>query len=251
LLLTANEAAELAANILAARYPEALAGFAAGSFVRGGATAASDLDLVVLFAELPNAFRESFVFEGVPVDAFVHDPETVRAFVQRDIDSGKPAMLTMLTEARLVGPDPAAARALQAEAADILAKGPPRLDESELDWWRYLITSRVEDLEDPRPWPELVATGAWLHAVLADFIPRANGRWAGTGKWAPRAVAAVDPSAALALNAAFEAMFERRDVGAVVGFAEATLAPFGGRLFDGFTLQAKPEERVKAAARNP
>jgi hypothetical protein len=244
-VLTANEATELAAQVLEARYPQAAAGFAAGSFVRGGATAASDLDLVVLFPELPNAFRESFIFQGVPVDAFVHDPETLRAFMQQDVDPGKPSMLTMLTEARLVGPDANAAQALQAEAADIYAKGPPGLDEVEMGRWRYLISSRVEDLEDPRPWPEMVATGAWLHAVLADFILRARGRWAGTGIWVPRELAAFDPAVEAALSAAFEAFFERREVGQVIAFTDETLAPFGGRLFDGFALQAKPEERVR------
>jgi len=246
-VLTANEAVQLAARVLEVRYPQAAAGFAAGSFVRGGATAASDLDLVVLFAELPNAWRESFVFEGVPVDGFVHDPETLRAFMQLDVDAGKPAMLTMLTEARLVGPDTSAAKALQAEAAAIYAKGPPHFDEQEMGRWRYLISSRVEDLEDPRPWPEVVATGAWLHAVLADFILRANGRWAGTGKWVPRALAAFDPAVEAALGDAFEAFFVKRDVAPVIAFAEETLAPFGGRLFDGFALKAKPEERVKSA----
>jgi hypothetical protein len=244
-VLTANEATELAARVLQARYPQAAAGFAAGSFVRGGATAASDLDLVVLFAELPNAFRESFIFEGVPVDAFVHDPETLRAIIELDIDSGKPAMLTMLTEARLVGPDTNAAQALQAEAGAIYAKGPPALDEVELGRWRYLMSSRVEDLEDPRPWPEMVATAAWLHLSLSDFVLRARGRWAGTGKWAPRALADFDPAIEAALTAAFEAFFERREVAPLIAFTDATLAPFGGRLFDGFALQAKPEERVR------
>jgi hypothetical protein len=245
-ILTADDAVRLAERVLAQRYPNADAGFAAGSLVRGGATATSDLDLVVLFDALPNAYRESFVFEGLPVDAFVHDPETLRAFFGKDIEAGKSAMLTMTVEGRIVGPRPKPAAAMKAEAGAILASGPPPFDQSALDLYRYGITSRLEDLQDRRPWPEVLATGAWLHMALADFILRANGRWAATAKWVPRALAAFDPALAAAFDAAFADLFERRDPGRLFGFAEQALAPFGGRLFDGYHAEARAEERVSS-----
>jgi predicted nucleotidyltransferase len=245
-ILTADGAERLAERVLTERYPLADAALAAGSLVRGGATATSDLDLVVLFNQLPNAHRESFVFEGTPVDAFVHDPETLRAFFGKDIEAGKSAMLTMAIEGRIVGPRREPAEAMKAEAQAILASGPPPFDEATLDLFRYGITSRIEDLQDPRPWPEVVATGAWLHLALADFILRANGRWAATGKWVPRALAAFDPTLAAAFDAAFEDLLERRDAGPLISFAEHALAPFGGRLFDGYRAEAKAEERTAA-----
>src|SRR5579864_2219142 len=110
-ILSTAEAVQLAVRILRARYPQADAGLAAGSLVRGNAVAGSDLDLVVLFAQLPNARRESFVLESVPVDAFVHDPATLRLYFRKDVDAGRPAMLTMTREGVIVGPRPAAAEA--------------------------------------------------------------------------------------------------------------------------------------------
>ncbi len=59
------------------RYADAAAVFAAGSIVRGEGTAFSDLDLVVVYPRLPCAYRKSFRCEGYPVEAFVHDPETL------------------------------------------------------------------------------------------------------------------------------------------------------------------------------
>ena len=250
-ILTAADAERLAERVLTERYPIADAGFAAGSFVRGGATATSDLDLIVLFNVAPNAYRESFVFEGTPVDAFVHDPETLRAFFRKDVDAGKWAMLTMAIEGRIVGPRPGSAKAMKAEAQATLATGPPSLDQGALDLFRYLITSRLEDLQDPRPWPEVLATGAWLHPVLADFILRANGRWAATAKWIPRALTVFDPALAAAFDAAFADLFERRDTGPLISFAEQTLAPFGGRLFDGYRADAKVEERITSQPSSP
>jgi hypothetical protein len=113
-------------RVLTQRYSNADAGFAAGSLVRGDATETSDLDLVVLFSRLPNAYRESFVFDGTPVDASVHDPETLRAFFGKDIDAGKSGMLTMVVEGRIVGSrlEPAERMKAEAEAEAILARGP-------------------------------------------------------------------------------------------------------------------------------
>ena len=47
-------------EIRAAKFPNAKVIFLAGSIVRGVGTPDSDLDLVVVFEHLPNAYRESF-----------------------------------------------------------------------------------------------------------------------------------------------------------------------------------------------
>lgn len=71
--------------ICAQRYPDAAAAFAAGSLMRGEGTRYSDLDLVVVYSALPAAYRESFRLQGLPVEAFVHDPETLEyCFVEMD-----------------------------------------------------------------------------------------------------------------------------------------------------------------------
>lgn len=242
--MTADEAISIAVRVVAARYAEADAGFVAGSIVRGEATALSDLDIVILFAALPNAWRESFVFDDVPIDAFVHDPGTLRAFLRKDLEAGKPAMLTMVTEGRVIGPRPHAALPLKDEAETILAKGPPPFDQQRLDQFRYGISSRIDDLRDARPWPQALATGAWLHMALADFILGANGRWGATAKWIPRTLAACDPQVEADFTRAFEAFFERRDAYPLIAFAEQMLAPFGGFLYDGYRAEAPASDRI-------
>ena len=62
------------------RYADAEVIFLAGSLIRGEGTPTSDLDLVIVFSQLPNAYRESFCFDSWPVEAFVRDPETLRYF---------------------------------------------------------------------------------------------------------------------------------------------------------------------------
>ena len=73
-----DKPAAIATKIQKDRYPNSDIIFLAGSVARGEGTATSDLDLVVVFQQLPAAYRESFQFEGWPVEAFVHDPETLR-----------------------------------------------------------------------------------------------------------------------------------------------------------------------------
>ena len=70
----------VARTLLARRYPSAAVSFLAGSVIRGEHTATSDLDIVVVFDELPNAYRESLICDEWPVEVFVHDAETLRYF---------------------------------------------------------------------------------------------------------------------------------------------------------------------------
>ena len=74
-----NDLSELVKEIYETRYPQSQLIFFAGSIVRGEGTSASDLDLVVVFDQLPNAYRESFIYKDWPVEAFVHDPQTLDA----------------------------------------------------------------------------------------------------------------------------------------------------------------------------
>ena len=81
------------------RYAHAEITFLAGSLVRGEGTSTSDLDLVVVFKTLPEAYRESFRFGHWPVEAFVHDPQTLAYFFHKvDKPSGVPSLPTMVSE---------------------------------------------------------------------------------------------------------------------------------------------------------
>jgi len=97
---------KVAKEIFSTRYPDARVVFLAGSIIRGEETPHSDLDLVVIFDKLPNAYRESFHLWGFPVEAFVHDPETLNYFMlELDRPAGIPSLAQMVLEGIEV-PDP-------------------------------------------------------------------------------------------------------------------------------------------------
>src|ERR1044071_8447553 len=89
---------EAARGIWRERYAGARVVFLAGSVMRGDATPSSDLDIVVVFEELPGAYRESFTSGGWPVEAFVNDVETLRHFFEVGRKRGLPSLLRMVIE---------------------------------------------------------------------------------------------------------------------------------------------------------
>jgi predicted nucleotidyltransferase len=119
---------KIANSIRNQRYADALVLFAAGSFVRGEATAFSDLDLVVVYESLSNAYRESFRFEGFPVEAFVHDSQTLHYFfVEVDRPSGVPSLPQMVKEGIEIPDSSAFSRSLKGLATSVIEMGPPAL----------------------------------------------------------------------------------------------------------------------------
>jgi predicted nucleotidyltransferase len=245
-MLTLEAAETMAGQVLAARYPDADAVLLTGSYARGEATPGSDLDLIVLYPQLPRARREAFRFEAMPVEVFVHDPETLAWALQADIDAGKPGMHSMVADGRILGPRPAAAERLQARARAGLAAGPPPFEPEQIELYRYHITGHLDDLRDERDPAEVVSIGAWLYLSLADLMLRGRGRWAGTAKWIPRYLKALDPALERRFTAAFEALFARADRAPLIALAEAELAPHGGPLFDGYESHADASARLAA-----
>lgn len=238
---------EAARGIFAGRYAGARALFLAGSVMRGEATATSDLDIVVVYEGLPRARRESFVFEGWPVEAFVHDPETLGHFVEGDRQRGIPALLRMVLEGVEV-PEPSEfSQALKRRASEIYDEGPERWDEEKLLLMRYRLTDWVDDIREPRAPEELVGSGAYLYQDVADFFLRSRGLWAAHSKTIPRRLREVDAAFAEEFRAAFEALFAEKRQAPVIALVERMLAPHGGLVFDGFARDARPDERVRSS----
>lgn len=229
----------VATRLVADRYPEAGCAFAAGSLVRGDGSKYSDIDLVVVFDRLEAAYRESFYYENYPVEAFVHDAETLAYFFSEvDRPSGVPSLPRMVAEGLFLSGDSELASKLKAQAGEILDAGPVPLTEEQLAQFRYWITDRVDDLRDSRSYGEMLATGSDIYPMLADFYLRSGNRWSAKGKAIPRELEATSPQYAARFQAAFEELLKHGDPGSVIELAEETLAPFGGLLFADYKLVA-------------
>jgi hypothetical protein len=240
-----DRALDVARRVVATRFGEADFAFAAGSIMRGAGTVASDIDMVVVFPRLDRAWRESFEAETFPVEAFVHDPETLRYFMDRDVRTGCPVMVSMVASGELMGRAPAAGQRLQAEARAILARGPMPLSGEDYDMLRYQISDLVDDLHGRRRPDEVFAIAVALHQKLGDLILLGRGAWTGRGKWLPRLLKALDPEIAEKFVRAFRRAADG-DAGPLLALAESELARHGGRYFAGFRRDAPLEARTPA-----
>ena len=235
---------KVATEILESKYPDARVLFLAGSIVRGQGTPHSDLDLVVIFDKLPNAYRESFHFQGFPVEAFVHDPETLNYFLfELDRPSGIPSLAQMILEG-IELPEPSeVSQSLKQLAASVMEAGPPVLSDEEVLKLRYNLTGLADDVRQPRSGDELLASGAELYQALADYYFRSNNRWSAKGKAIPRILKLTDVDLCSRFCSSFDELFSHGQSGKVIALVEELLETSGGFLFDGHRLEAPLDHR--------
>jgi predicted nucleotidyltransferase len=238
---------EAARGIWRERYGGARAIFLAGSVMRGEATRTSDLDIVVVFEELADAYREAFTFEGWPVEAFVNDVGSLRYFYERERKRGVPSLMRMVIEGLEVPEASGFSEGLKREASAAYEAGPLPFDAEELQLRRYRLTDWADDIRFPRSDEELVASGAWLYQDASDFFFRSRGLWSAHSKTVPRRMRETDAEFASKFLAAFDALFTEKRGAAAVALVEELLAPSGGTLFDGFRMDARLREKMRDA----
>ena len=188
--------------IVRERYPDSALVLLAGSVARDEATPASDLDPVIVFDRLEAARRESFETGGWPVEAFVHDPETIAWF-----------------------------------AAEI-ERGPAAWTPEDLESSRYLITALPSDLEGGGSRAELTATGVELHRALARHVFGTRRRWIPKRRRLPRELGGLSSELGTRFSDAFDDLFGRDDPAAAIGLGDAMPGEDGGRRFAGFSRHA-------------
>ena len=226
------------------RYPSASILFCGGSVVRGEGFPSSDLDVVVVFEQVANAWRESFHFQGWPVEVFGHDPGTLAYFAAQDCASGRPSLAQMISEALVIPTETPSSRAIQVWARGVVATQPQVPTPAALAEDRYWLTDLLHDFRDDRPPAELRAVACKLYPLICNFVLRTSGRWLGSGKTLPRLVERAAPDASHIVEAAFETFFKTGDRTGVLRAIQQILEPFGGELFDGFRSDAPDASRL-------
>ena len=69
---------------------------------------------------------------------------------------------------------------------------------------------------------------------------RTNGCWIGSSKWVVRALKHYDVKFTEEFIEAFDTFYKTGEKRKVVQLSKMVLEPFGGRLFEGFSLGKKP-----------
>ena len=220
--------------------------FLAGSVIRGESTKTSDLDIVVVYDSIPNAYRDSYRYSNWPVEAFVHDPQTLKYFIDKvDGPSGVPSLASMVSEGIALPSPTELSRRLRKLANDILDAGPPRWEPNDIDKSRYFITDLIEDLREPRTLNEIYAIASQLYNLIANHFFRSKGLWSAKGKTIPRRLRKIDAQFFSKFEAAFGALFTQGITGDVIVLAMDVLSEHGGFLFEGYRVEAPKEWRIR------
>ncbi|MFZ5951462.1 MAG: nucleotidyltransferase domain-containing protein [Candidatus Rifleibacteriota bacterium] len=245
-----GEVVNRAMRLVESRYAEAAAAFVCGSVIRGDATAESDYDMVIVYSHVDNAWRESFIFENRKIEAFVHDPETMRWFFEReDAASGVPSLPNMVNQGLILKNMDGLADLIKEQAHKLLLRGPKPLSSEQIDNYRYFINDLCDDLKYPRNFEESIAVASRLYSLLAEFYLRVNGHWSASGKSIPRALKQISPELAYRFNEAFKLLFSSEMTYQVIALSEEILRPWGGMLYDGYHRNAPAKFRLKRPGR--
>ncbi|WP_271853923.1 nucleotidyltransferase domain-containing protein [Planococcus maritimus] len=207
----------------------------AGSVVRGQETATSDLDIVVFDETLMSSYRESIMFYGWPVEVFVYNLSSYKDFFEKDRKAAKPSMPRMVSEG-IILKDSGVMESIQQEAKALLEAGPEAWSMDTIRTKRYFITDVLDDLRGSDDRKERLFCVNTLSDLVSEFILRTEQKWIGSSKWVIRSLEAHDHELAVRFVEAFEHFYRTDETAHIIEFVESVLEPYGGRLFDGFSI---------------
>jgi hypothetical protein len=232
--------------LVAERFPDAVQAWLSGSVTTGRATSTSDLDVTVLRAE-GTVHRESLVYDGWPVELFVHRPGSVEHFVAQDAARRRPttARLVALGTPLLPGPG---GDSVRAHCREVLDRGPGPADPADLELRRYALTDLLDDLAGAEHDEEATAIAVEVWRTTAELALAAAGAWLGTGKWLVRELQDLDRRDDTHLAAALDLGLRRALTGeraSLATVADRVLAPLDGRLWAGYRSDAELPQKLE------
>ncbi len=227
------------------RYSNAKAIFWAGSVSQDKGTRTSDLDLVIVFEVIPNAYREAFIYEDWPIDAFIHDVDTLHHFLEESrTGNGISGLSHMILHGREVTAPSDFSEKIKALVKNFLNAGPAIWDKKQIDKERFLITDVLDDIQYSSERDEQMTSTAWLLEALGQFYFRSQNKWCASGKSLIRYLKNDNPELATEFTNAFSSLFQTGDSVSLALLVKKILAPYGGLLWDGFSSSAPTQSQI-------
>lgn len=226
---------KVANNFVTQFYPNCLGAILAGSIVRGEGTSTSDLDIVIFDKNIQSSFRESLYLDEWPIEVFAHNLTSYKHYFEVDCERAKPSLPKMVAEG-LVLKGQGVLSPIQEEARVLLSNGPRKWSKATITMKRYFLTDVLDDFIGCTNTQEELFVVHSLLDLASEFVLRTNHQWTGTSKWGYRALKQFDESFAQKFVDAFETYFKLREKEKIVEIVDEILKPYGGRLFEGFSL---------------
>ncbi|MEE3953487.1 nucleotidyltransferase domain-containing protein [Peribacillus frigoritolerans] len=226
---------EAAQQFIFKHFPNCQGALLAGSVIRGEATKTSDLDIVVFDKTLSSPYRESLIDFGWAIEVFVHNLTSYKHFFESDYERARPSMPRMVLEG-IILKDDRIIESIKKEAKEILEQGPKKWSDETIKTKRYFITDALDDLIGCTNRAEEIFIANTLAELVSEFYLRTNLQWIGASKWIVRSLKQYDQKFADHFVDAFDVLYKTGDKNKVVLLVNKVLEPYGGQLFDGFSL---------------
>ncbi|SET71566.1 Nucleotidyltransferase domain-containing protein [Oceanobacillus limi] len=210
----------------------------AGSVVRGEATKTSDLDIVVFDKTYISSYRESVFVYGWPIEVFAHNLNSYRDYFVSDFKRARPSLPRMVSEG-IILKDNGGIDSVKSEAKELLSKGPEKWSTEVINTKRYFITDTLDDFVGCNNRAEGIFIANTLAELVSEFVLRTNNKWIGASKWIVRSLREHDTKFAEQFVEAFDIFYRSGAKGKVINLVDEILKPYGGPLFDGFSLGKK------------
>ncbi|NTU50080.1 MAG: nucleotidyltransferase domain-containing protein [Desulfobulbaceae bacterium] len=239
-----EEAVTNAKSLWLSRYKGAEFCIAAGSIITGNGTTLSDLDLVVIYPQLESAYRESFYFADMPIETFVHDYETIQAFMDTDYEESHASIIHMIVTGIAIPKESAASAKLKKYASVLLEQGPQVYDPHKHGALRYAVTDLIDDLRGDRPNDERRAILYALYPKIGELALRHSGKFISSGKHLARKLKEHCPSILSDLETIMDAAHSKGLESKHIDQLENIVKASGGLLFEGYHQKAPKEKRA-------
>jgi hypothetical protein len=237
-------ARQAAIKFVESYFPNCDVAYLAGSVVRGEETESSDLDIIVIDSSVGESYRQSLTEFDWPIEVFVHNMFTYKNFFKENIDRARPSLPQMCAEGIILR-DTGHASRIKNEALQLLKAGPTPWNSIEIERARYHLTDLLNDLEGSTNGIEDLFVVSKLADLTHEFVLRVNGHWIGEGKWIIRALKEYNEDFAARFAEVFDLYYISREKAGVIHFVDEIIAPYGGRLFEGYSSSQSPESAVE------
>lgn len=231
------EPLDAAQGLIGQQFPEAIAAFLGGSVLTHYRTATSDLDIVVVLAQVPAPYRKTIRYGSWLVELFVNTQMSLRHYWALDATARKASLLRMCADGRILIDSDNAATTIQVEARARLAAGPSPLTSEELRQRRYKLTDLLDDLDGCDSNAEMAYIASCLLIASSELMLLSTGQWIDTGKWLARRLAEVDNQLAVRMVAAHQAAVGAYDKQPLRQVVTDVLDRAGGPLMEGYFAQ--------------
>jgi len=226
---------EIAKKVVEEIYPNCDGALMAGSIIRGEGTETSDIDLIIYDDSISKGYRESYFFEDVPIEVFIHSKESFEYFFYFDCKKKMPSLPVMVMESVVVK-ETIYFKELKHKASEIYHKGPGELKKDEIDFMRYFITDLKDDLIGSNDEFETLLIVNELIVKLHEFYLLSNNKWIGRSKWIKRSLSKYDEEFELKFEKTFLRFYSTRDKSIILSLIDEVVLPYGGDYFEGFSI---------------